>query len=261
MSLSEVYKRGVKLAVDNAPTLLSAVAVTGTVTTAYLTGKATFKAAELIADEAEKRMLHEIEANRVFPTKDKFKLVWSQYIPAAGAAVTTITCIVFANRINAQRLAALAAAYSISEKRFGEYKAKALEKLGVNKEQTMRDEMAQERVTANPPSASTIIMGGGDVLFLDPLSGRYFMSDMETVRKAINDLNYKMMVDMYVTLTEFYEAIDLSATKISDEIGWSVDNGPIDFHPSTTIADNGRPCVVIDFHTTPVPIRRSSFRD
>jgi hypothetical protein len=137
MNLPELFNRVSKLTNDNAPTLLSALAISGTLATAYLTGKATFKSAEIIHDEQEKRNLHEIEENRVFTTKDKVKLVWPQYLPAAGMVVTTVGCIVFANTINTKRLAGLAVAYSLSEKRFEEYKRKALDKLGVNKEQAM----------------------------------------------------------------------------------------------------------------------------
>lgn len=258
MNLPGMFKNVAKLTTDNAPTLLSALAITGTLTTAYLTGKATFKAAEIIADETAKRQLHEIPENREFPTKDKILLVWPQYLPAAGMVVTTIGCVVFANTINAKRLAALAAAYSISEKRFGEYKEKALEKLGVTKEKTMRDELAQDRVNKNPPREQTIIMGGGDVLFQDSMSGRYFMSDMESVRKAVNDINQEMIHRMYASLTDFYNAIDIEPTKFSDDVGWAVDNGPLEVSFPTTLANN-RPCIVIDFNHDPVPIRGYSF--
>lgn len=259
MNLPDIFKRVAKLTADNSPAVLSALAIGGTAATAYLTAKATFKAAEIIGDEAEKRILREIEETRVFPTKDKIKLVWTQYIPPAGMVITTIGCIVFANRINAKRMAGLVAAYSISEKRLSEYKEKALEKLGVNKEQAMRDEIAQDRVHANPPTGQ-IIMGGGEVLFMDSMSGRYFMSDVESVRQAVNNVNASMIHDMYTSLSDFYEQLGLAATKFSDDLGWTIENGPIQVVFSTTIADNNRPAMVMDFNTTPVPIRSFSFQ-
>jgi hypothetical protein len=259
VNVPSIAKKLVKLTDDNLPTVLSAAAVVGTAATVYLTGKATFKAAELIHEEQEKRNLHEIEELRVLPTMDKVKLVWVQYLPAAGTTIATIGCIVFANRISATRLAAVAAAYSASEKRFGEYKQKVTEKLGINKEQAARDELAQERVNANPPSGQTIIMGGGDSLFQDVMSGRYFMSDMESVRKAVNDLNERMMHEMTCTLTEYYGELGLEKTKISDEVGWDVSNGPIELRFSTALADNNRPCIVVDFYRDPAPIRGHSF--
>jgi hypothetical protein len=115
--------------------------------------------------------------------------------------------------------------------------------------------MAQERVAANPPRSGQIfIMGGGDALFQDSISGRFFMSDVETVRKAVNDINASMMHEMSMTLSDFYHHIGIPATKYSDEIGWTVEH-PLEVSFSTTIADNNRPCMVIDFRTSPAPIR------
>lgn len=260
MNLPEIFKRVSKLTDDNLPTVLSAAAIVGTAATAYLTARGTFKAAQIIADEKAKRELHEIPENRILTKTDAFKLVWPQYLPAAGTVITTVGCIVFANKISASRLTALAGAYAISEKRFTEYKDKVTEKLGVAKEKTARDELAQERVTKNPPGGNnTIIMGGGDVLFQDSMSGRYFMSDMESVRKAINDLNQEMIHSMYVTLTDFYSAVGIEPTKFSDDVGWAVDNGPLEGNFPTTLANGNRPCIVIDFNHDPVPIRGYSF--
>jgi hypothetical protein len=49
VTLHSMLKLTEKYIIDNSPTLLSGIAVTGTLMTGYLTGKATFKAADLIA--------------------------------------------------------------------------------------------------------------------------------------------------------------------------------------------------------------------
>jgi hypothetical protein len=259
MNLPELYKRAIKLTVDNGPAVLSAVAIAGTVATAYLTGKATFKAAEIIADEAEKRLLHEIEANRQFPLKDKVKLVWPQYLPAAGTVVTTVGCIVFANRISAKRLAALAAAYSISERRFDEYKAKIAEKLGVNKEQAARDEINQDRVNQTPPTGQQVMVGDHEEICFEPWTGRYFKSDMETLKKAQNDVNYQILTDTYATMADFYDKVGLENTRMANEMGWNLEH-PLAIHFGTTLTNNGRPCIVVEYDTQPMPIRDRIFQ-
>lgn len=268
MNLPDLFHRVSKITTDNAPTILSAVAISGTLATAYLTGRATFKAAEIIQTETLDREKQQELSELPVPEQwhlpltfqDKVKLVWPQYLAPAGVVVTTVGCIVFAQKINAKRLAGMAIAYSLSEKRFEEYKNKALEKLGVNKERTMRDEMAQENVAANPPSSQIVIMGGGDVLFQDSISGRYFMCDVESVRKTVNDLNATMMHQGEVTLSDFYDKLELAPTKFSDEVGWRVE-APIEVYFHTTIADNNRPCMVMDFRSSPIPLRGHGFRD
>lgn len=249
MSLIEIVKRAEKLAVDNSPAILTAIAVTGTLTTAFLTGKATFKAAELIA--AEEWSFRPREMDHQLAPKEKIVLVWKTYIPAVGTGVLTVVCIVFANRIGTRRAAAVAAAYTISEKAFAEYKDKVVERLGTVKEQKVRDEVAQDRVDRNPVSdREVIVAGGGEVLCYDAFTGRYFKSDMETLKKAQNDLNYTMLNEGYASLSDFYNKIDIPTTSFSEEVGWTSDK-LLELEFSTTLSDDGRPCISIDFMVAP----------
>lgn len=249
MKFADLVKRTQKLAIDNSPAILTAIGVTGALTTAYLTGKASFKAAEMIREEADRT---DKFTGYNGTLKQDVKLVWKLYIPAAGTAVLTVTAIVAANHIGSRRAAAIAAAYTISEKAFEEYKEKVVEKMGATKEQAVRDEVAQDRVDRNPVSShEVIIAGSGQVLCFDEWSGRYFQSDMETIRKAQNDTNYQVLNESYASLSDFYERIGLPSTSQSDEIGWNTDR-MIDLKFSTTLAEDGRPCLAIDFGLTPI---------
>ncbi len=55
MTFHEFAKRTEKLVADNSPAILTAWGVTGTLTTAYLTGKASFRAADLLAKDERRR--------------------------------------------------------------------------------------------------------------------------------------------------------------------------------------------------------------
>lgn len=249
MTLSSIASRATKLITDNSPAILTAIGVTGTVTTAYLAGKASFKAAEIIADaENESYGIN----NRPLEPKEKVELVWRLYIPSIGVGISTVMCIIGANRIGTRRAAAMAAAYTLSEKALDEYKEKVVETIGKNKEQRIRDEIAQDRVNSNPPSSSGVIVtSGGDVLCYDMFSARYFQSSMETLKKAQNDLNYKILNDFYASLTDFYDLIGLSRTGLSDDLGWNSDK-LLELRFSTIMSEDQRPCIAIDFNVSPV---------
>jgi hypothetical protein len=256
MTLSEILKRAEKLTVDNSPVLLTAIGTVGTLTTAYLTGKASFKAAHILEDALEeKRIEIQHDKPRGIPSldnKEKVRIVWKLYIPAASTGVVTVVSIIAANRIGMRRAAAVAAAYSISEKAFAEYKEKVLEKIGENKERDVRDDLAKDRVKDNPVSSSQVIItGGGDVLCYDAFTARYFKSDMESLKKAQNDLNYKVLNDFYASLSDFYDLIGLPTTSFSDEVGWNSDR-LLELQFSTVLSDDGRPCISIDFRTVPI---------
>lgn len=250
--LNDVMKRASKLVIDNSPAIATAIGVVGTVATAYLAGKASFEAAEIIRnyeDEIEEGK----RANLIpdFSFKEKVDVSWKLYIPAVASGALTVTAIIVANRVGTRRAAAMASAYMLSEKAFEEYRSKVVDRVGSNKEQSFRDELAQDRVTRNPVSDREVIIAGGQVLCYEMLTGRYFMSDMETLKKAQNDLNYKVINDAYASLGDFYNLLGLPTTAISDEVGWSTDK-LLELEFSTTLSEDGRPCIAIAYRTEPI---------
>lgn len=249
MSFGSLSKHARKFVIDNTPGILTALGVTGALTTAYLTGKASFKAAEIIANAQEKYDFD--EKGRPLETQEKVELVWKEYIPAAGVAAATIACIIGANHIGTRRAAALASAYSLSEKAFTEYKDKVVEKVGEKKNQQIHDEIAQDRMSKDPASSSKVVVLTGEILCYDRWSGRYFTSDMETIRKAVNDINAQINNDYYASLTDLYDRIGLDATDESDEVGWNSDK-LLDVTFSTMQSDTGKPCLTIAFDVRPI---------
>lgn len=256
MDFSSFLKGSSKIVSDNSPAILSAIAVTGTLTTAYLSGRASFKAAEIVRDyELD---MHDpsgkndnVEITKPTTLQEKALLTWKLYIPAASTAVMTIACIVAANRIGTRRAAALAAAYKFSERATAEYKAKVVEKFGEKKEQAARDELAQDRVDKNPPKEKDILFTGrGEVLCYEACFGRWFMSDMHLLRKAQNETNIVVIRDGYASLSVFYNLIGLDATTYSDEVGWNTDN-ILDLKFSTCLAPDDTPCISVDYSVLP----------
>lgn len=249
MDLSRFAHRIAKFAADNSPTLLSAVGVTGALTTAYLTGKASFRAAEIIRDREE-------EDGYALDPKIRLKhrtlLVWKLYIPAAGTAALTVSAIIAANRIGVRRAAAMASAFAVSERLFEQYKDKVTDRLGESKERALRDEIAQDNVTANPPSQTTVIItDGGHVLCRDDYSGRYFKSSMEELKKAQNDIAWQILNEGDASLTDFYNMIGLPPTSHSDEVGWNTDE-KFELMFSGTIAEDNTPCISFIFRAVPI---------
>jgi len=239
---------------DNSTTILTSAGVVGTIATAYLTGRATFKAAKILEKE---QLLVAVEetansnAPRVLTTFSKTKLVWRHYIPPFVSGVTTITCIIFANKIASKKIAALTLSSVISERALQEYKAKVVQKLGEKQDVAIRDEIAQERVLNQPvKSGEVIIAGTGEVLFYDMTTGRYFQSTVEEVKKAVNKVNHELNNFMYTSLTSFYDEIGLPATTYSDQVGWN-GNQMLEVEFSTVLSSDNRPCITIDFNPIP----------
>lgn len=248
MTIRSIAKTAEKFMQDNSPLILTSMGVTGVVTVAYLTGKASFRASDILREEQERLDLY--ETSHPLETREKIQLVWKLYIPPVAVGVTTIACVITANRIGTRRAAAMAAAYSISEKAFDEYREKIKEKLGEKKEQGVRDEIAQDQVTRNP-SKEVIVVGTGEVLCYESFTGRYFKSTVEAIKKAQNDINYLILNENYASLGDFYSKLGLQQTSYSEEVGWNGDH-LLDIMFSTCLTDDGQPCISISFTADPI---------
>jgi hypothetical protein len=243
-------------------TILTGVGVGGTVATAVLTGRASFKAAKLIDAQPAKleRAMGdagytngEIAAVVVERTKiEKAKLVWTLYLPPVASGVLTISSIIAANKLSSKKIAALAVAGGISERALQEYKDKVVEKFGDRKSIEVRDDIAQDRVNASAYKAKeVVILGTGDVLCYDMLTGRYFQSSVEQIRKAENKVNFELVHNMSASLSYFFEEVGLEPTSYTDMVGWN-SNDPMEVVLSTVMSPDGRPCIAIDFSKAPV---------
>ncbi len=252
MNITQLVKLVEKFTTDHSPLILTGIAAAGTITTAFLAAKASFKAAEVIQQEEWSGKANDTGVAYLMEPKDKIKLVWKLYIPTLANAALTVTCCIAANRIGTKRAAAMAAAYKISERAFEEYREKIVEKLGANKEREARDDIAQDRVRKNPVGSSEVfITGGGDVLCYDMYTGRYFSSDMNTLKKAENLLMHQLNHDGYASLNDYYSLVGLPHVQTGDDVGWNSDK-IVELRITATISEDDKPCLVIDFNVTPV---------
>lgn len=249
----DARQRAQQLLSDNATTILTAVGVVGTVATAVLSGKAAYKAMEVIIEESYKPVEGSDKVQIIPLTKfDKAKLVWPYFVPPVITGSATIASIIMANRMSAQKAAALAAAYGLSEKQFREYKEKVTEKLTPGKEQKIKDELAQDRVN-NTPGSSQVIVVEGEVLCFDEPTGRYFRSSMDAIHRAANRTNEEILRRNYASASYFYEQLGLKPTTWTDEVGWNVNN-IVDLQITTVLSDDQfqRPCIAINFRYLPI---------
>lgn len=227
------------------PEILMGASIAGVLASAALSAQATLKASEVLrsAEEGQERKLE---------TKEKVKEVWKLYIPTALTVASTVAGIVGLQRVNAARVAAATVMYTLSERQFQEYKNKVVEKLGEKEATAVHDEVQQDRVTDNPPSKEVIVNSDTDVLFYDSITGRYFMSNVEAVRKAQNDVNAHILNDMYAPLADFYDMLEIPSTPYSQDVGWNADN-MLEIIFSTTLSEDNKPCICLDYRVKPGP--------
>ena len=235
-----------KAVAKRSPELLIGIGIAGMIGTTINAVRTTPKAVRLI--EQKKK---ELKKDKLSPV-ETIKATWTCYLPSVISGTLSVACILGGNSINARRNAALATAYTLSETAFKEYKEKVVETIGEKQEHVIRDAVVKEHVEKDPVASKEVfITGKGKTLFYDMLSGRYFESDIEQVRRSVNDMNHRLMSEMYLSLNDFYYEIGLKPTVLGNELGWNVSEGLIEPNYSPQIADDGRPCIAIDYCVAP----------
>lgn len=239
--------KGIKASISrHSPEILTGIGIAGMITTTILAVKATPKAIKLI--EAEKQAKH---VDALSPV-DTVKTVWKCYIPAAMTGVSSIACLIGSNAINAKRNAALTTVYTLSEMARNEYKEKVIETIGEKKERTIKEKVDAERIKKDPVSKKEVIITEkGTTLCYDHVFGRYFKSDIDIINRAMNKINREIVINMYASLNDFYAELGLSPVEMGYDLGWNIDDGTIEIEPSSQLADDGTPCLVIDYSVSP----------
>lgn len=231
----------------NAPLILTISASLGVVITATVAGQATLQAKIRYDEEASMSTTFQAEATPV----DVFKLTWDLYIPSAILAGLTIGCIVYNHNLMAAKAASLAAAYSLAQETFKAYREKVTDQISGRKDRDIHARVGEDRIRENPPS-NLIIFDENKVPCYDSLSGRYFHSTMEHIRRAENKVNLKVIGEMYASVNDFYREVGLDPTTLGEEIGWSTDR-PLELEISPVMGPDDRPCIHLDYRTQPQP--------
>lgn len=234
----------------HSPEILTGLGIAGMITTTVLAVKATPKALQLI--DAKKEELELEEEEKLTPV-ETVKATWKCYVPAAVTGVASVACLIGASSVNARRNAALATAYNLSTTALAEYKDKVIETIGEKKEREVRDKVAEERIKKEPVNQSAIIVSGnGNTRCFDTITKRRFVSDIEKIKRVVNELNRRMVNgEDYISLNEFYYELGLDGVSIGDELGWNVTRGLIEVDFSAQLDADGTPCIVIDYSVAP----------
>jgi len=255
LTVAKLFKDFKRVASDHSPEILTGIGIAGMITTTILAVKATPKALELIDAKKEELELH--PDDNLTPV-ETVKVTWKCYVPAAVTCATATACLIGANSVTSKRNAALATAYNLSTTALAEYKEKVIETIGEKKEREVREKVSEEKLKRDPVDKTTVVFTGtGSTRFYDSISKRRFISDRETIRRIVNDLNADMLDgDDYVSLNTFYYELGLEATEYGDEVGWNVSkdgkrDGMIRVDFDAMFDTDGQPTAVLTYDIKP----------
>lgn len=272
LKLKASVKKLTKMAEKHAPTILTVIGCTGLVATVIFTVKATPVCEEIL--EERRGRLEDLdnqvnedgsEIDEKTRKEEVFKInteTGVKLIKAAGPAVvsfgTTMLCIIGSNVMSLRRLSDISAAYDLSQTALKKYKEKTKEVIGDKKEREINEAIFKDVISDG--NGYVIETGHGDTYIYDAVSGRLFKHNKLAIEKKIVDLNNQLFGDMFVSLNEFYQSIDLMPISLGEYLGFNVEDGMINVTWTTMEAPiNGidEPCWVMDYDIS----RRHRFGD
>ncbi len=268
MNIKPVITKAQTFLVDNSSTILTGIGVVGVVTTSVMAVKATPKACYLIDIAATEKIENDpdldicengVRANiEILGPKETIKVAWKCYIPSVALGLLTIACFIASYKSSTMKQAAIASAYSLAERTLKDYQEKIVEVVGEEKSEEIHDAVIKKQFENDYSSEEIIPFGTGEHLCYDSLTGRYFKSDVETIRARMNDFNHELNADYYADLNYWYIILELPSVEIGHSLGWN-SNRLMNISFSSQIAPNGEPCIVLDYTSSqPSPFYRNT---
>lgn len=268
MNIKPFLTKAQVLIAENSPAILTGLGVVGIVSTTVAAVKATPKACYLIDMAAADKIDEDPEAYedvntggvysnmQILGPKDVIRVTWKCYIPAVVLGTLTIACFLGSYKTSSMKQAAIVSAYSLAERTLKDYQEKIVEIVGEEKHEEIRDAVAKKQLEST--NAEEIIpFGKGEHLCYDGITGRYFKSDVETIRSCMNDFNKELNSDYYADLNYWYIVLELPSVEVGHLLGWNADH-LMDINFRSQIAPNGEPCIVLDYSSSaPTPFYRT----
>lgn len=196
--------------------------------------------------------------------KDTVKCVWKSTLLPIASYGAGAACVIRGNHVQGKAIAALTAVAAVAQDSLRDIQESIKETVSEEVYSEVKEKAAQKKVDKNPPGEKTAKVvrqtssaaepytsNGEKVLFMEPTTGRYFMANEDIVARAIAELNTAILTYDHQSLNDFYDFLNLDPTSIGDDLGWSSTDGKVFVSYSSTLVNGAKPCVVIDFGTTP----------
>ena len=258
-NISSFVGSSVKVIKKHSPSILTAASIISGGASCILTVKATIKAHDIYI-----KMLEDSDYDERPTKKEVFAEVYKFYIPPLTMFLSSSICSILSNAINIKRQAAITSAYTLAEMALRNKNEKLVELLTngkENKKTKMYDDISKKELIENPVKDDSIISTGhGNTLCYDSWSGRYFRSNIEFIRKKANDINADLNNELSIGLNDFYFELGLPQIRGAEHVGWNVNCNQVELVFSTHLADNGEPCLVLNYATEPIVDYDDTFR-
>ena len=258
-----VHRTGLKLK-KYSPEILVVSGVIGGVASAVLACKETSKVSDILTDAKEQidAIKHVVENNENYSDEDGKKAltltyaktglqIAKNYAPAIALGTLSITSILAGHNILRKRYVATAAAYTILDRNFKDYRSRVIDRFGEQLDKELRYNIKAkdiETIVTNEDGTETIVKE--TVNEIDPATvgdySRFFDErclgyeknnpeyNLMTIKRVESYANDQLQAKGHIFLNEVYDMLGMSRTPVGAVAGWIYDpeNKDIDSYVS-----------------------------
>lgn len=251
------------------PVIAATLGVIGLGCAVYSAIKATPKAmkaiekAEIEKNSAEIKKSQEEgrEVNLEPLTKKEKAVIYAKcYWKTAALTAVTTACIIGSVVLANRQTKAMALLYATTATTLEQYKDATKEVVGEKTERKIDDRRVQRKVEGIDDNEDCIInTGRGMHLCYDCVSNTLFYSDIEDVRKTINELNAMLMEVEKVSINDYLYALGLDEIEYgyANDNGWKFSkefggqNTLLELRPASGLTKSGKPYYAVKLNIAP----------
>ena len=253
----------------NSPIIAASLGVIGLGCAVYSAIKATPKAMKMVEEAQETKdkeaaakafSEHTEVPDSALTKKEKLVIYGKCYWKTAALTAVTAACTIGAVLLANRQTKAMTLLYGTAATTLEQYKNAAKEVVGEKKERQIHDKAVTDKVRSEDLDDDDCIIdtGYGKHLCVDAITGRGFYSDIETIRRTINDLNAQLLASGQLTLNDYFYALGLKEIKYdyATQLGWRYDSPygygrQIEATYTSDLTPKGKPYLVVEVKTAP----------
>ena len=246
-TLQESAGKALATAKKNQPEILLGLGIIFSVCAVVEAARKAPKAAKKLEEKQE-------EKGEELTVVEKVTTVLPDYAPAIALEAASIGCSVASGKVYRTRYSDAIALAAIADNKLRDYRREVASKVPTRQEADIRQAYAEDRVkeTEKDPQVLVEDLRNGKQKFCDPF-GRLFITDINVVKGAVNEVNASMQRNGDARLNELYYQIGLSQTNAGDSLGWNYErDGFIEPDYLAVLNDDtGEVTIYIDFGNNP----------
>jgi len=222
-TVKQAWKVSKKYVIKNAPKILTIIGVAAMgASTVHAIAVSPKAKAEVDEIEQDEDLTHKEYLKK--KTLTYLKYYWPEFILVFGGGA----CVFGAQHINAKRITAISAALATQTDKLEKLQNVIKSEDGEKKLEKYQDKVAQEDVKAHAQGLdmSTVYnTGKGNTLMFDPIGKRFFLSDLEFIKREAEEFAMEIARQMQhgeeavQSLNDWYETIHLPPLDGQIEVG------------------------------------------